>query len=45
MYIHERSEALGGVDLYVGDGATLARPIIRKRDEALIAYDGMVMDV
>lgn len=38
VYIHDRGEALEGAKLYVGDGATLARPIIRKRGEHLIGH-------
>lgn len=37
-YIHERSEALGGADLYVGDGATMARSMVRRKDDALIGH-------
>ncbi|MFO7897750.1 MAG: MBL fold metallo-hydrolase [Planctomycetota bacterium] len=37
-YIHERSEALRGCRLYVGDGATLARPMIRKQGDHLIGH-------
>jgi phosphoribosyl 1,2-cyclic phosphodiesterase len=33
VFIHEREEALGGVDLYVGDGATLSRSLVRRRDD------------
>ncbi len=38
VYIHERSEALNGVRLYIGDGATLDRSMVRKREEALIGH-------
>lgn len=38
VYIHDRSLALAGVRLYVGDGATIARPMVRKRGEALIGH-------
>jgi phosphoribosyl 1,2-cyclic phosphodiesterase len=31
LAIPERAAALGGVDLYVGDGASIARPIARRR--------------
>jgi phosphoribosyl 1,2-cyclic phosphodiesterase len=31
LAIPERREALGGVDLYVGDGASIVRPIVRRR--------------
>ena len=36
--IHEQREALAGIDLYVGDGATIARPLVRKRGRALIGH-------
>ena len=32
------SRALSGVDLYVGDGATMARPLVRRRGSALIGH-------
>lgn len=38
VYIKERYEALEGVDLYIGDGASIKRPIIRKRDGVLIGH-------
>ncbi len=38
VYIHEREEALGGVRLYVGDGASLARSLVRKRGDRLIGH-------
>jgi phosphoribosyl 1,2-cyclic phosphodiesterase len=37
-YIPERTEALSGAAIYIGDGATLARPMIRKRGEHLIGH-------
>ncbi|HLI83719.1 MAG TPA: MBL fold metallo-hydrolase [Bryobacteraceae bacterium] len=36
--IPERPRALGGVTLYIGDGATPARPILRKKPEGLIGH-------
>jgi len=36
--IPDAAAALRGVDLYVGDGATLTRPILRRRDGALIGH-------
>jgi phosphoribosyl 1,2-cyclic phosphodiesterase len=36
--IHERHEALQGVDLYVGDGATVLRSMVRRRQQALIGH-------
>src|SRR6266566_6167482 len=38
IFIHERSAALQGVQIYVGDGATLTRSFIRRRGEALIGH-------
>jgi len=38
VYIYDRAEALRGVDAYVGDGATVARPMVRKRDDSLIGH-------
>ena len=38
VYIHERGKALGGVDLYVGDGATLATSMVRKQGDRLIGH-------
>jgi phosphoribosyl 1,2-cyclic phosphodiesterase len=36
--IRERHEALAGVALYVGDGATVARSMVRRRDHVLIGH-------
>jgi len=41
VYIYDRSEALSGAVAYVGDGATLARPMVRKRGESLIGHAPM----
>ncbi|MEJ2212094.1 MAG: MBL fold metallo-hydrolase [Anaerolineae bacterium] len=38
VWIREREEALSGCRLYVGDGATMARSMVRKIDEALIGH-------
>jgi phosphoribosyl 1,2-cyclic phosphodiesterase len=38
VFIHERDDALDHVDLYIGDGATLARPLVRRRGERLIGH-------
>lgn len=38
VFIHERAAALRGVWVYVGDGATLTRPLVRKRGERLIGH-------
>ncbi|MDY6793747.1 MAG: MBL fold metallo-hydrolase [Actinomycetota bacterium] len=37
-YIHDRGEALRGVKLYIGDGATMKRPMIRKRGDRLVGH-------
>ena len=36
--IRDQAEALHGIDLYVGDGATITRPIIRRRNAARIGH-------
>jgi phosphoribosyl 1,2-cyclic phosphodiesterase len=36
--IDERDEALTGIALYVGDGASLARPMVRRRGERRIGH-------
>ncbi len=38
IFIHERSAALEGVHIYIGDGATVTRSFIRKRGRALIGH-------
>lgn len=38
VYIHDRQAALSGVRVYIGDGATLTRPLVRKRDDRLIGH-------
>jgi phosphoribosyl 1,2-cyclic phosphodiesterase len=38
IFIHERSAALNGVQIYIGDGATVTRSFVRKRGEALIGH-------
>ncbi len=38
IFIHERSAALEGVQIYIGDGATVTRSFIRKRGKALIGH-------
>lgn len=37
-WIPRREEALGGARLYVGDGATLTRPFIRRHGDSLIGH-------
>ena len=36
--VHDRAEALQGVRLYIGDGASVTRPLVRRRGEALIGH-------
>jgi len=38
VYIQQRRAALAGVRLYIGDGATLARPLVRRRGDRLIGH-------
>lgn len=38
VYIPDRHDALAGVRIYVGDGATVERPLVRRRDGALIGH-------
>src|SRR4029077_17866753 len=38
IFIHERTAALKGVQIYIGDGATVTRSFIRKRGKALIGH-------
>ncbi len=38
VYIHDRPAALAGAKVYVGDGATLERPMVRRRGERLIGH-------
>jgi phosphoribosyl 1,2-cyclic phosphodiesterase len=38
VFIHDRDEALAGVKLYIGDGATLKRSFVRRRGERLIGH-------
>jgi len=38
LWINESAEALAGVDLYVGDAATLRRGLVRKRGDTLIGH-------
>lgn len=36
--IHDRAAALGGIRLYVGDGATVRRSMVRRTDDALVGH-------
>jgi phosphoribosyl 1,2-cyclic phosphodiesterase len=38
VYIHDRKPALHGAAVYIGDGATLARSLVRRRGERLIGH-------
>jgi phosphoribosyl 1,2-cyclic phosphodiesterase len=38
VYIHDRSGALKGVRLYIGDGATIAKSMVRRRGDILIGH-------
>ncbi|MBN2025696.1 MAG: MBL fold metallo-hydrolase [Actinobacteria bacterium] len=38
VYIEGRGEALRGTELYVGDGVTMSRSMVRKRGERLIGH-------
>ena len=38
IFIHKRSVALQGVEIYVGDGATVTQSFIRRRGKALIGH-------
>ncbi len=41
IFIHDRNAALHGVELYIGDGATLTRTFIRRRGKALIGHSAV----
>src|SRR5437588_11348238 len=38
VFIHDRAAALKNVQIYIGDGATVMRSFIRRRDKALIGH-------
>lgn len=38
VYIEDRAKALAGARLYIGDGATMARSMVRRRGERLIGH-------
>jgi phosphoribosyl 1,2-cyclic phosphodiesterase len=38
LFIHDRAAALKDVQVYIGDGATLARSFVRKRGDKLIGH-------
>ena len=39
--IYDRHDALAGIQLYIGDGASITRPIVRKRGNAFIGHASM----
>lgn len=45
VYVHEREEALRGVRLYIGDGATLRRSLVRRRGDRLIGHAPVQMQL
>jgi hypothetical protein len=38
IFIHDRQDALKGVQVYIGDGATVTRSFIRRRGKTLIGH-------
>jgi len=38
VWIRDREEALAGAKVYIGDGATVSRSMVRKSDDALIGH-------
>jgi ribonuclease BN (tRNA processing enzyme) len=38
VYIDEREDALSGINLYIGDGATVTRPLVRKKNGKLFGH-------
>jgi phosphoribosyl 1,2-cyclic phosphodiesterase len=38
IFIRDRPQALCGIDLYIGDGATITRPLVRRRGQRLIGH-------
>lgn len=38
VYIHEREDAMKDAKLYVGDGATITRSMVRKQDDNIIGH-------
>jgi phosphoribosyl 1,2-cyclic phosphodiesterase len=38
IFIHDRQDALEGVQIYIGDGATVTRSFIRRRGKTLIGH-------
>ena len=38
VYVHDREQALRGAKLYVGDGVTVVRSMVRRRGDALFGH-------
>lgn len=38
LYIHDRHDAMSGAQVYVGDGATITRPMVRRKGEQLFGH-------
>jgi phosphoribosyl 1,2-cyclic phosphodiesterase len=38
VYIHRRREALQGISAYIGDGATISRSMVHRRDDKLFGH-------
>ncbi len=36
--VHQRSEALAGIRLFIGDGASLTRPLVRRQGDKLFGH-------
>ena len=45
VHIHDQQEALAGIQLYVGDGASITRPILRKRGDTFIGHASIRMQL
>jgi phosphoribosyl 1,2-cyclic phosphodiesterase len=43
--IRDQHEALAGIHVYIGDGASIARPIIRRRGDTLIGHASIRMQL
>lgn len=38
VFVHERAAAFTGIDVYIGDGASMSRGLVRRRGDALIGH-------
>ncbi len=45
VYIHQRHDALSGVALYIGDGAAITRPLVRRRGDRSIGHASVRMQL